>query len=166
MGVVQYLVYSGGVLFLESAGVIAKRVFPVVVAVLGHLINEEQRQHLDALREQFALLVKVGAYHLPDLDATLGFLGDVAIRKLPDGHDVTVAQLNHVTVGVDLGDEQSPVRLDAARDVVQVRPDVESLDLPLDRSRLRLHLQLETRPWFVSLGDLDGVQVQVSGGSS
>ena len=96
-----------------------------------------------------------------DLDAPLGFLGHVVVGKLTCDDDVTVAQLDHVAVGVDVGDEQALVSLDAAGDVVQVGADVEALDLPLDRTALCLHLHLDPSARLGALGDLDRVEIQV-----
>ena len=61
------------VLLLEDARVVAEGVLAVVVAVLGDLVDEEQRQDLDALREKLALLVEVRADDFADLDAPLRF---------------------------------------------------------------------------------------------
>ena len=79
----------------------------------------------------------------------------------PATDDVAVAQLDDVAVGVDVGDEQALVRLDAAGDVVQVGAHVEALDLPLDRAALGLHLDLDPGARLGALGDLDRVEVQV-----
>ncbi|MGO9502626.1 MAG: hypothetical protein ACLPUO_13860 [Streptosporangiaceae bacterium] len=92
------------VLLLEDAGVVAEGVFAVVVAVLGDLVDEEQRKDLDVLREELALLVEVRADDFADLDAPLGFLGHVAVGELTGDYDIAVAELDHVAVGVDVGD--------------------------------------------------------------
>ena len=52
----------------------------VVVAVLGDLVDEEQRQHLDALGEERLLLLEVRLDRLADLDAADGRFVDVAGR--------------------------------------------------------------------------------------
>ena len=109
------------VLLLEDAGVVAERVLPVVVAVLRHLVDEEQREHLDALREQLALLVEVGSDHLSDLDATLRLLGDITVGELSSDDHVTVAELDHVADGVDVRDDEIPVGLDSVGEVVEAR---------------------------------------------
>ena len=53
-----------------------------------------------------------------------GFLGHVTVGELTGDDDIAVAQLDDVAVGVDVGDEQALVGLDAAGDVVQVGADV------------------------------------------
>ena len=65
----QYLVQMLVVLFLENAGVLALFVVCAIVAVLGHLVDEEQRQYLDALLEQPLLLVEVCLDGLANLQA-------------------------------------------------------------------------------------------------
>ena len=157
----EHLIGKLRVLLLENPGVVAQRVVTCVIAVLRHLVDEEQRQHLDALREELALLIEMGADHLADLDAALGLLGHVPVGELAGHDDVAVAQLDHVTVGIDVSDEQPLVRLDPAGHVVQVRASVEPLYLTHDRAALGLHLQLHTRPRTRALGDLDRVEVQV-----
>ena len=65
----QYLVQVLVVLFLENAGVLALFVVCAIVAVLGHLVDEEQRQYLDALLQQPLLLVEVCLDGLANLQA-------------------------------------------------------------------------------------------------
>ena len=158
----EHLVTNRGVLLLEHPRIVAESVLTAVVAVLGDLVDEEQREHLDALAEQLAFLVQMGTNDLTNLDAPLGLLGDVPVGQLPCRDHIAAAQLDHVAVRVDLGDEQSPVGLDPVRDIVKVRAHVETLDLPPD-ARCRLHLALDPRTRFGALRDLDGVQVQVGG---
>ncbi len=67
----------------RTPGVVAEGVLALVVAVLGDLVDEEQRQHLDALREELALLVQVRADDLADLDAPLRVLGHVRSASWP-----------------------------------------------------------------------------------
>ena len=66
-----------GVLLLEDAAVLADGLPPVLVvgAVLGHLVDEEERQALDAAREERLLLLEVAPYGLADLDAAHVGLG-------------------------------------------------------------------------------------------
>ena len=110
------------VLLLEDAGVVAERVLAVVVAVLRDLVDEEQRQHLDALREELALLVEVGADDLADLDAALRLLGDVRSASCPATIDVAVAELDDVRGWRRSSvTTRSLVCLDAAGEVVEVR---------------------------------------------
>ena len=47
------------VLLFEPAGVVAEGVLTLVVAVLGNLVDEEQRQDLDPLGVELAFLVEV-----------------------------------------------------------------------------------------------------------
>ena len=94
-----------------------------------------------------------------------GLLGDVAVGELAGDDDVAVAQLDDVAVGVDVGDEQALVRLDAAGDVVQVRALASSrLTCRLIGPALGLHLELdaglrESAPLPTSMR----VEVQVRG---
>ena len=94
-------------------------------------------------------------------DPTLGGLGDV-LGDLSGGDDVAVAQLNDVSVGVDVGDDQRLairfVRLDAAGEVVQVAALLDALELALDAG-LGLHLQLDPRCRLGSFLDLDRIEV-------
>ena len=159
----QLLGYLRLVLLDEDAGVVAEGVLAVIVAVLGHLVDEEQREHLDPLGEQLALLVDVGADHLPDLDAPLRVVGHVR-GHLPGGDEVAVAQLHDVANRIDVGDDQIAVGLEPTRDVVQPRSCVQPLGLALDAS-CGLHFHLDPCPGFGALGDLDRVQVEVSGAS-
>jgi hypothetical protein len=46
----------------------------------------------------------VRADDFADLDAPLGFLGHVAVGELTGDYDIAVAELDHVAVGVDVGD--------------------------------------------------------------
>src|SRR3546814_11417167 len=101
---------------------------------------------------------------LANLDAPLRLFRDIAVGQLPSGDDVAVAPLDHVTIRVNLGDEQALVSLNAVRYVVQVRTDVEALDLTFDAS-LGLHFNLDPSTRFRTFGNLDRVQVQVRGGS-
>ena len=105
----EHFVTDRGVLFLEHARIVAEGVFTAVVTVLGNLIDEEQREHLDALAEQLTFLVQMSAHNLPNLDTPLLFFGDITIGELPGAHYVAIAQLDHVTIGIDLGDEQTLV---------------------------------------------------------
>ena len=69
---------------------LAEGVLTLVVAVLGDLVDEEQRQCLNALCEQLALFVEVGADDLADLDASLLVLGHV-LGDFTGSDDVAVA---------------------------------------------------------------------------
>ena len=150
------------VLLLEYACVFAESVLAVVIAVLADLVDEEQRQHLDALREQLALLLQVGADDLTDLDAPLRLLGHV-LGDLTGADDRSVAQLDDVAVSIDIPNEQPLVRLDAAGDVVQVHALAQPFHLPLD-ALSGLHLQLDPRLREVrALADLQPIHIQVGG---
>ena len=99
--------------------------------------------------------------HLPDLNAALGFFGDVTVGELSSDDDITVAEFDDVAVGVDVGDEEALVRLDAIGDVMQVGTHIKALDLARDRPTFGLYLDLHAGPWFCALGDLDGIEVEV-----
>ena len=157
----EHFVTDRGVLLLEHARIVAEGVFTAVVTVLGNLIDEEQREHLDALAEQLTFLVQVSAHNLPNLDTPLLFFGDITIGELPGAHYVAIAQLDHVTIGIDLGDEQTLVGLDPVRHIVKVGAHVESFDLTLDPG-CGLDLDLHPCARLRTLGDLDGIEVQVS----
>ena len=150
------------VLLLEDARVLAERVLPAVVSVLGDLVDEEERQRLDALREQFTLFIEVSADDLAYLDAPLLVLGHV-LGDLARTDDVAVAQLDDIAIGIDVPDEQALVRLDAAGDVVQVHALAQPLHLTLD-AQGGLHLQLDACLRAVrALADLQPVHIQVGG---
>mgnify|MGYP001565684970 CR=1 FL=1 len=65
----QKFLFEKLILLLEHAGVFALFVGLGIVAVLHHLVDEEERQHLDALGEELLLLVEVRLDRLADLDA-------------------------------------------------------------------------------------------------
>ena len=160
------LVANQRVLLLEHPRVLAERVFSGVVTVLRHLVDEEQGQHLDTLAEEFPFLVQVGTDDLPDLDAALGVLRDVAIGELTGEDNVAIAQLDHVAVRIDVDHDEGPavgpVGLQPVRQIMKVRALLHPLDLPLD-PRLGLDLDLNTGPRRHSLCDLHRFQIQVGG---
>src|SRR5699024_1311481 len=101
---------------------------------------------------------------LPDLDAALGVLRDVTVSKLSCKHDVTVTQLNHVTVRINIDDDQGltvwAVSFQPVREVVEIRPLLHPLDLTLDPS-LGLDLDLDPCPWQRAFRNLNCLEVEV-----
>jgi len=86
----------------EDARVHAQRVRPAVVAVLNDLVNEEQREHLDAqggkARRSLSRWARITSRIL---DAPLDLIGHVR-GDLPQGDNGTRAELDNVTAGVDV----------------------------------------------------------------
>src|SRR5690625_3726573 len=101
---------------------------------------------------------------LPDLNAALGFLRDVTVSKLSRKHDVTVTQLNHITVRINIDDDQRftiwAVGFQPVREIVEIRPLLHPLDLTFDRS-LSLDLDLDPCPWQCAFRDLNCFEVEV-----
>ena len=75
----QIFVENSGVFFLENPPVFAELLVAVLIilAVLGHLVNEEQRQGFDAHFKQFFFLLKVRLNGLSDLDTTHILLNNI-----------------------------------------------------------------------------------------
>ena len=98
---VQHLVEIQVVFLFEDSGVLALLVGLRVVAVLGHLVDEVQRQDLHALLEQGLLFVEVGLDRLANLDAAQRCFGHVtsgiAHRQLQP-----VGETQCVSVGIDV----------------------------------------------------------------
>jgi hypothetical protein len=111
-------------------------------------------------REQLALLVEVGADDLADLDAPLLVLGHV-LGHFAGADDVAVAQLDDVAVRVDVSDEQTLVRLDAAGEVVQVHALAQPLDLPPDARAVCTSSSTRALGKSAPFADLESVDVQV-----
>ncbi|SIA85922.1 Uncharacterised protein [Mycobacteroides abscessus subsp. abscessus] len=111
--------------------------------------------------EQLPFLIKMCPNHLADLDAALRFYGDVAVGELSCDDNIAVAEFDDVAGGVDVGDEEVLVCLDAIGVVVQVGAHIEALDLATDRPTFGLYLNLHAGPRFCTFGDLDCIEVQV-----
>ena len=92
-GVRQPLGHNGLVLLLEDLAVAHGCVVAGKVAVLGHLIDEEQRQALDATAKQRFLLLQVALDGLADLDA-LHVVGGAVVVHLADGYLLAVEEPN------------------------------------------------------------------------
>ena len=115
---VQHLVEVQVVFLFEDAGVLALLVSLRVVAVLGHLVDEVQRQHLDALLEQGLLLVEVGLDRLANLNAAQRGLGHVA-RRITHRQLHPVGEAQGVGVRIDVRhDEAVAVLVQPVREAV------------------------------------------------
>ena len=134
------------VLFLEDAGVVAlhRVAVLVVLAVARHRLDEEQRQHLDALGPQQLLLLQVLLDGPPDHLALHGQGIHLAVG-LPQGQvDLTagVAQLHELFAlgGADLADTEVAVHRPLGQ-LLEVVAVVDGQHLRLGASG-RLHVQL------------------------
>ena len=109
----------------------------IVGAVVGHAIDEEEAQHLDALRSQPELLVEVLVDGLADLQALVLVLVDLA-DGLAEPHDRLGAGEADVLLAlgaVDVLDDVAVVDVPAAGELHQVDARLDLLLLPLDLAR-------------------------------
>ena len=127
------LVNGASVLLLKDSAVLAQALLSVVIvdAVLGDLIDKEERQALDAAREQHLLLLQMAFDGLTDLHAAHIASGGVAVNvataELDAVEELDIAQLG-VAVRNDLGHgEPVTVRLELARRRIDVVLLVEAL---------------------------------------
>ena len=151
------------VLFLENPRVLTVSVGLVIVPVLHHFVDEEQRQDLDALCEQLLFLVQVRLDRLTDLDAADVALGDVAVRLTGAQHFAT-REFDRVVHGVDLADREAAILVHLARLHEQVIAELEPPKLALDLARLQLHLHLDPRHGGL-LRDFDAFEVEIGVGA-
>ena len=108
------------VLFLKHLGVLAIALARLVIAaVLADGINEEPRQHLDALRKQGLLFLEVGFDGLADLDTAQCGFADIACR-FPRHQLMPIGEAHGVGQGIDVGHHEAPVLLQATRQIEQV----------------------------------------------
>ena len=97
------VVQHGKVFLLEDLSVFAQNLVAVgvILAVLGHLVDEKQGEGLDALVVESFLLLKVGEDGLPDLDAPHVLFGHVA-ADLAHGNHFAVGEGQSSPEGINL----------------------------------------------------------------
>ena len=96
-------VHDRNVFFLKNMPELAKRLMAIriVLPVMRHFVNEEQRQRLNALVEQLCFLLKVGDDRFPNLHTAHVAFGDVADDfALVD--DITIGEGDGSINGIDL----------------------------------------------------------------
>ena len=159
------LINGAYVLLLKDSAVLAQVFLAVVIidAVLGDLIDKEERQALDAARKQCLFLFQMALDSLADLNAAHIAIGgvavDVAAAKLDTVEKLDVAQLG-IAVRDDLGHgEPVAVRLELAGRGIDVVLLVETLCTLGDRARGVESLELDNRLRRLVLGDLDVLKV-------
>ena len=165
------LAYYSFILFLKHPGILAVAaivVVAVVQAVFGHLIDEEQAEHLDALWVEFPLSADVGADGLPDLDPPLEGghllvaldLSGVEFQTIQES-DRVVPTVNavgqdHIAVGV---------LLQTVGQRKEVIPAADFLDHSLG-SGCPLDLEAQTGSGSLVLVEVDALQIDITVGSS
>ena len=101
---------GGGVLFLEHLRVLAVVNLGLVEAVLLHLVDEEEAQHLDTLAVERELPLHVVLDGAGDLGALDGLGGHVA-QRLAEPHNVAVLELDPLVAGSSLNVVHDPAGL-------------------------------------------------------
>ena len=131
------------ILLAKHLGILPRQLaLLVVLAVLGHLVDEEEGEDFDSLGMQLVLLAQVRMDRLPDLDAAHRRLRDVA-------HGVAGLQLAPVGEGhalgggVDVADDAVPVLVEPVRERVDVGARVQAVHFANNGSRLLLNLEIK-----------------------
>lgn len=145
----ESLVKLAVVFFLEDPRVFAGLLAGIVVAtVLGHFVDEEQREHFDPLREKRLFLVEMRFDCLADLDAAEGTFIHVS-RGLARLEHHAVGEAYGIVQGVNIGDDKAPVLFQAARLVVEVVISAKLAEFPFDSPGLadfKFHARFGWRP--------------------
>lgn len=131
----------------------------VVDAIIRHLVDEEQRQHLDPHREQLEFLVEMRADRLHDL---IAFQRQIIHRadgfaRMEDGGIAGEIDVFRAGRAVDVIDDETVVDVAAFRFFIEVIARVDGDDFALDAA-LAAHVHFDARSVLLVI---DGDEAQI-----
>ncbi len=116
----KHLVEVSVVFFFKDRCVLAGYfTLVVVLPILGHFVDKEQRQHLDALVVQHLLFLEVRFDGLANLDAAHRCLVDITDSFARDQVDA-ITEAHRIDTRIDLGHHIALVLIQSARQVIQI----------------------------------------------
>ena len=156
------LVQNSKILLLKHHAVFAEHLVTVfiVLAVLCHLVDEEQGQTLDAHIEELFLFLKVGEDGFSDLNAAHILFGHIA-HHITGFDDFAVGKSHVATQRVNFGDGVALVLLHFLRNEVKVITNAENTGFPVD-GLVIANLQLDFCHRRLLAGKNDLLKVEVA----
>ena len=157
------VVLQHSVVFLfKDAPVFAQRLVAILVilAILGHFVDEEQRQALDALAEQPRFLLQVRDDGLADLNPPHIHFRHVAHHVALADH-LAIGKGHRRGDGVDIRDGIALVLLQIVGGKEQVVANGKQMGLPLDAAGFQRHFNFDSRHRRLLRRKHDGLQIHI-----
>ena len=129
------------IFLFEHPGIFALFIGRIVIAILHHLVDEEQRQHLHPTREQHLLPLQMRRNRLADLYPANILFGHIA-RGLARKQDVAIREMHRVIAGIDVGHHEAAIHLQPLGQIEKVASLFKLAGHAFDPA-VRLHLQVD-----------------------
>ena len=159
----QMLVQNTDIFLLEHLAVLTEHLVPIfiVLTVFCNLVDEEERQCLDALVKEFFFLLKVRKNSLSNLDTAHIFFRYIT-HNIASLDNFTVGKGYSATDGVNLGNNVTLVLLHLLRDVIEVIADTENTGLTVNALIVcDFKFQLGHRRFFAGKNNLLQIEVLI-----